>query len=217
LRFPEPLAIDATPYVATICHRLRLTRTVGNDIQWARFLDMATDLSRRPILKLGVVDLGVETAALPNGVTVDLAIIRHPGASAVVALDSDGSIAMLRQWRHAIGGYIREIPAGCRNAGEDGRQCAERELREEAGLAARRWDHLGSIVTIPSFCDERIELFLARDLSFAERALDDDEIIHVNRVRLDEALEMIRRGEIIDAKTIAALHHAHAFLAEGGV
>ncbi len=103
---------------------------------------MATDSSRRPVLKLGVVDLGVETAALPNGVTVDMAIIRHPGASAIVALDSDGSIAILRQWRHAIGGYIREIPAGCRNAGEDGRQCAERELREEAGLMARRWDHL---------------------------------------------------------------------------
>ena len=63
---------------------------------------MATDSSRRPVLKLGVVDLGVETAVLPNGVTVDMAIIRHPGASAIVALDSDGSIAMLRQWRHAI-------------------------------------------------------------------------------------------------------------------
>ena len=108
---------------------------------------MATDSSRRPVLKLGVVDLGVETAVLPNGVTVDMAIIRHPGASAIVALDSDGSIAMLRQWRHAIGGYIREIPAGCRNVGEDGRQCAERELREEAGLIARRWDRLGTIVT----------------------------------------------------------------------
>jgi ADP-ribose pyrophosphatase len=170
------------------------------------------DSSRRPVLKLGVVDLAVETAALPNGVTVDMAIIRHPGASAIVALDSDGSIAMLRQWRHAIGGYIREIPAGCRNTGEDGRQCAERELREEAGLMARRWDHLGTIVTIPSFCDERIELFLARDLSPAERALDEDEVIHVERVDLDRALGMIRRGEIVDAKTIAALHHARAFM-----
>jgi ADP-ribose pyrophosphatase len=175
---------------------------------------MATDSSRRPILKLGVVDLGVETAVLPNGVTVDMAIIRHPGASAIVAMDSDGSIAMLRQWRHAIGGYIREIPAGCRNAGEDGRQCAERELRKQAGLTARRWDHLGYIVTIPSFCDERIDLFLARDLSPAERALDEDEVIHVERVDLDEALGMVRRNEIVDAKTIAALHHAHAFIAK---
>jgi ADP-ribose pyrophosphatase len=214
LRFTGPLAIDCDACAATIRRWLRLTCTVGNAIQLARFLDMATDSSRRPVLKLGVVDLGVETAVLPNGVTVDMAIIRHPGASAIVALDSDGSIAMLRQWRHAIGGYIREIPAGCRNAGEDGRQCAERELREEAGLMARRWDRLGTIVTIPSFCDERIELFLARDLSPAERALDEDEVIHVERVDLDKALGMIRRGEIVDAKTIAALHHARAFMAD---
>ncbi|MGH7780925.1 MAG: NUDIX domain-containing protein, partial [Candidatus Binataceae bacterium] len=86
------------------------------------------DTKRRPILKLGVVDLGVETATLPTGVTVDLAVIRHPGAAAIVALDSDGAVAMLSQWRHAIGAWIREIPAGCRNAGEDVLACARREL-----------------------------------------------------------------------------------------
>lgn len=171
---------------------------------------------RRPILKLGVVDLGVETAALPNGVTVDLAVVRHPGASAIVALDTDGTIAMLTQYRHAVGGWLREIPAGCRNSGETPRQCAERELREEAGLAARRWDHLGAIVTIPSFCDERIELFLARELSPATGELDADEVIRVERVRFDDALELIRHGEIIDAKTIAALHHTHVLLSRGG-
>lgn len=168
--------------------------------------------NRRPVLKLGVVDVGVESANLPNGVTVDLAIIRHPGASAIVALDAGGAIAMLTQYRHAIGGWLREIPAGCRNLPETPRQCAERELREEAGLAATRWDHLGSIVTIPSFCDERIELFLARELSPAARQLDHDEVIHVERVKFDDALAMVRCGEIIDAKTIVALHHALALL-----
>ncbi|MGH7932159.1 MAG: NUDIX hydrolase [Candidatus Binataceae bacterium] len=167
---------------------------------------------RRPVLKLGVVDLGVETAALPNGVTIDLAVVRHPGASAIVALDADGTIAMLTQYRHAIGGWLREIPAGCRNGGETPRQCAERELREEAGLAARRWDRLGAIVTIPSFCDERIELFLARELSEDKGVLDADEVIRVEHVKFDDALELIRRGEIIDAKTIAALHHAKVLL-----
>src|SRR5260370_16293968 len=112
---------------------------------------------------------------------------------------------MLRQWRQATGGYIREIPAGCRNAGEDGRQCAERELREEAGLIARRWDRLGTIVTIPSFCDERIDLFLARDLSPAERALAEDEVIPVERVDLDKALGLIRRGDILHAKTMTPI------------
>ena len=90
-----------------------------------------------------------------------------------------GHIAMLHQYRHAIGGYLWEIPAGCRNAGETPLQCAHRELAEEAGLSARRWDHLGTIVTIPSFCDERIDLYLARDLDVATGTLDVDEVIRV--------------------------------------
>ncbi len=169
--------------------------------------------SRREVLKLGVVDLGVETTTLPNGVTVDLAVIRHPGASAIVALDSDGRLAMLRQWRHAIGGYLREIPAGCRNAGESALDCARRELSEEARVSARRWDHLGSIVTIPSFCDERIELYLARELADAPGVLDVDEVITATRVAFDQALAMIASGEIIDAKSIVAILRARDFLA----
>ncbi|HYB90862.1 MAG TPA: NUDIX hydrolase [Candidatus Binataceae bacterium] len=168
---------------------------------------------RRPVLKLGVVDLGVETASLPNGVEVDLAIVRHPGAAAAVALDRDGTVVMLSQWRHAIGGWMWEIPAGCRNAGEDADACARRELGEEAALAAGRWDHLGSIVTIPSFCDERIELYLARDLTTGGGALDHDEVIRVRRIPFEETFAMIARGEIVDAKTIAALYRARDFLA----
>ena len=169
-------------------------------------------ISRRPVLKLGVVDLGVETAHLPNGVEVELAVVRHPGASAIVALDSDRTIAMLSQWRHAIGAWLKEIPAGCRNPGEDSLTCARRELGEEAGLAAARWDHLGAIVTIPSFCDERIELYLARGLSAGTGSLDHDEVIRVERVRFAETFGMIERGEIVDAKTIAALYRVRDFL-----
>jgi ADP-ribose pyrophosphatase len=169
-------------------------------------------IERRSILKLGVVDVGVENASLPNGVNIELAVVRHPGASAVVALDDDGMIAMLTQYRHAIGGWLREIPAGCRNGAESPVACAQRELREEAGLRARRWDHLGSIVTIPSFCDERIELFLARELTSSAGQLDADEVIRVERIKLETALAMVTAGEIIDAKTIAGLHQAHAFL-----
>jgi ADP-ribose pyrophosphatase len=175
------------------------------------------DSNRRPVLRLGVVDLGVETASLPSGVTVDLAVIRHPGASAIVALDSDGTIAMLSQWRHAVGTWLREIPAGCRDSGEDYLACARRELGEEAGLAAARWEHLGGIVTIPSFCDERIELFLARDLSAGAGHLDHDEVIQVRRVPLAEGFELIDRGEIVDAKTIVALYRARDFLSRDSV
>jgi 8-oxo-dGTP pyrophosphatase MutT (NUDIX family) len=168
---------------------------------------------RREVMKLGVVDLGVERADLPNGVTVDLAVIRHPGASAIVALDEDRRVTLLRQWRHAVGGWMWEIPAGCRRAGESARDCAERELSEEAGLGARRWDHLGGIVTIPSFCDERIELYLARDLNEAPGELDHDEVISAKSIALDEALEMIVRGEMVDAKSIVALLRTRDFIA----
>jgi ADP-ribose pyrophosphatase len=168
--------------------------------------------NRRPVLKLGVVDFGVESATLPGGTKVDLPVIRHPGASAIVALDADRRVAMLTQYRHAIGGWLREIPAGCRNPGEDFLECARRELGEEASLAAARWDRLGSIVTIPSFCDEVIELFLARELSTGAGALDHDEVIRAGLVPFEETFEMIRRGDIIDAKTIAALYRARDFL-----
>ncbi len=122
------------------------------------------------------------------------------------------TIAMLRQYRHTIGGWMREIPAGCRNAGEDALACARRELGEEARVAAARWDHLGSIITVPSFCDERIELYLARQLSEGTGTLDHDEVITVSRVPFEETFEMIRRGDIVDAKSIVALYRARDFL-----
>ncbi len=149
---------------------------------------------------------------LPGGVQVDLPVIRHPGASAIVALYPDMNIAMLRQYRHTMDGFMWEIPAGCRNAGEDSLACARRELGEEASVAAARWDHLGSIITIPSFCDERIELYLARELSAGAGTLDHDEVISVSRVPLDETFAMIRRGDIVDAKSIVALYRARDFL-----
>jgi ADP-ribose pyrophosphatase len=170
------------------------------------------DPNRRSVLKLGVVDFGVEHASLPNGVEIDLAVIRHPGASAIVALDDDGQVAMIHQFRYAIGGYLWEIPAGVRNANETPLKCAHRELAEEAGLAATRWDHLGYIVTIPSFCDERIDLYLARELKFASGTKDIDEVISVKKITLAETMRMIRDGEIVDAKTIAALYRTRDLL-----
>jgi 8-oxo-dGTP pyrophosphatase MutT (NUDIX family) len=166
---------------------------------------------RREVLKLGVVDLGVETAELPNGVTVELAVVRHPGASAIVALDDDRRVTLLRQWRHAVGGWLWEVPAGCRREGESALDCAARELGEEAGLRARHYEHLGSIVTIPSFCDEHIDLFLARGLGPTQGQLDHDEVIRSALFTLDEAYAMIVRGEIIDAKSIIALMRAREF------
>jgi 8-oxo-dGTP pyrophosphatase MutT (NUDIX family) len=163
--------------------------------------------SRRRILELGVVDFGVETAQLPNGLTVELAVVRHPGAAAIVALDEFRRIAMLSQWRHAVGGYLWEIPAGCRRSGENGLQCAQRELQEETGLIASQWMRLGTIVTVPSFSDERIEIFLARDLRQEAVKPDADEVFRMAWIDFAQALKMIASGEIIDAKSIVGIHH----------
>ncbi len=171
---------------------------------------------RQPILKVGVVDFGVEHATLPNGIEVELAVVRHPGASAIVALDNAGNVAMLSQYRYAVGGYVWEIPAGVRRLAESPIQCAQRELAEEAELSARRWDQLGLAVTVPSFCDERIHLFLARELDSAVGQRDCDEVIRVRQIAFAETLRMIRRGTIVDAKTIVALYQVREFLAESG-
>src|ERR1700679_3535438 len=168
--------------------------------------------NRRPVLKLGVVDFGVETATLPGGLQVDLPVIRHPGGGAMVAMYPGMTVALLRQYRHTIGGFMREIPAGCRNAGEDPLTCARRELGEEAQVAAARWDHLGSIITVPTFFDQRIERYLAGELSAGEGKLDHDEVITVSRVPFEETFAMIRRGDIVDAKSIVALYRTRDFL-----
>ncbi len=159
-----------------------------------------------------VVDLRLEEAALPTGVHVTLEIVRHKGASAIVAVDHREEVTLVRQFRHAASGFIWEIPAGTLDEDEEPLQCAVRELREEAGLVAEEWTALGSILTTPGFCDERIHLFLARGLSSREQQLSRDEVLSVSRVPLAHALNMIRSGDIQDAKSIAGLHHAAAYL-----
>jgi ADP-ribose pyrophosphatase len=146
-----------------------------------------------------------ENITLPNGTTVDLDIIRHPGAAAMVALKDEKSLVMVRQYRHAVGGYIWEIPAGTLDPGESPLECAKRELTEETGYAAERWQELGAIIPVPGYSDEKIHIFLATDLQTAHQNLDSDEIIDVREIPLEKAFEMIEGGEIIDSKTISSL------------
>jgi len=169
----------------------------------------------RQIYKGRIVDLRVERVTLPNGTAVDLELMHHPGASAVVAVDDGGRVVLIRQYRHAAGGYIWELPAGILDApDEPPESCAARELAEEAGVEADELTHLGTIFTTPGFCDERIHLFLARGLRQAEHRHGADEVIaEIARLPLAEALAMVRRGEIVDGKTIAGLHLAAATLA----
>jgi ADP-ribose pyrophosphatase len=146
-----------------------------------------------------------EAVRLPNGQQVELDIVRHPGASAVVPFVSVDEVLLIRQFRHAAGGSILEVPAGKLDAGDTPEACAARELEEEAGRRAGRLEKLGWIFTTPGFTDEKIHLFAAYDLEPVPTRHERDEVIELVPMRLSSALELIWRGELHDAKSALAL------------
>ena len=154
------------------------------------------------------ISVFAEEVELSNGRRITLDIVRHPGAAAVVPFVSEDEVLLIRQFRHATGGTIFEVPAGKLDGGEDPEACAARELEEEAGQRAGRLERLGEIWTTPGFTDERIHLFAAFELEPVAQRLEADEVIEVVRVRFDRALEMIWTGELRDAKSALALLHA---------
>jgi ADP-ribose pyrophosphatase len=172
-------------------------------------------LQTRGIFKGRVVDLSVDKVRLPNGNVCELEMIRHPGAAAVVPLDASGNVLLIRQYRHATGGFLLEVPAGKLDAGERPEVCAAREIEEETGFRAGRLETLGWIWTTPGFTDEKIWLFLATQLSPAKQALQDDEVLSLEWLPLDEAVAKTVSGEITDAKSICALFRAHHRLHAG--
>lgn len=163
-----------------------------------------------------VVHLRLETAHLPGGQLVELEVVRHSGAAAVVAMDESSRVVLLRQFRHAAGGEIWEIPAGRLEPGENPEQCARRELAEEAGIETVQLEPLGEIFTTPGFSDERIQLFLARGLTFGiPRREADEEIREVRAVPLQEAISMVIAGQIPDAKSALGILLARERVAPG--
>lgn len=142
---------------------------------------------------------------LPNGGTTDLEMVRHPGAAAVVPLIGEQDVLLVRQFRYATKGFIYEVPAGTLQPGEAPEACAAREVQEEVGHKAGRFEHLASIYTTPGFTDEVIHLYIGRDLTPVPQNLDHDEVLTVERVRFTEAIAMIRDGRLVDAKSICAL------------
>jgi ADP-ribose pyrophosphatase len=152
-----------------------------------------------------VVTLNIDTVQLPNGVTVDLETIRHPGAAAVVPVKDDGTVVLIKQFRHAAGGFIYEIPAGKLHPGEDPLHCASRELEEEVGYRASSFELLSSIFTAPGFADEVIHVYQATGLTKGRQQLDRDEVLDVIEMSLAEAVGKIADGTIRDAKTIVGL------------
>ena len=152
-----------------------------------------------------VLTLNIDTVTLPNGATIDLEMVRHPGAAAIVPFKDDGTVVLIRQFRHAAGGFIYEIPAGKLHLGEDLKACAARELEEEIGYKTDDLELVTSIFTAPGFTDEVIHIYKANRLTKGKQQLDRDEILEVMEVSLDDAITMIRNGSIRDAKTIVGL------------
>ncbi len=159
-------------------------------------------VSREEIYKGKVLDVVKDTVLLPNGKEAVREFCQHIGAVAVLPLLSDGTVILERQFRYAHGKVILEIPAGKLNSkDEDKLLAAKRELREETGAVAESWTDLGELIPTPAIVSEKIQLYLAEDISFTETELDEDEFIDIERVPLTELYEMVMRGEVPDSKT----------------
>jgi 8-oxo-dGTP pyrophosphatase MutT (NUDIX family) len=162
-------------------------------------------IKQRTVFRGRVITVNVETVTLPNGVTEELEIIRHPGGAAVVALDAEDRVCLLRQFRHAAGGWLWELPAGKLDGDEPPLVAAQRELAEEAGVNAIKWQSLGSVVSSPGVFTEVVHLFLAQQLQHQAAAPEAAEVFETSWVPLQEALARALDGDITDAKTVIGL------------
>lgn len=146
-----------------------------------------------------------DTLRLPDGRETRLDIVEHTGSVLILALDANGHLLFVRQYRHSAGLDLLELPAGTLEEGESPEACARREVREETGMAAGRLEPLGGFFLAPGYSTEYMNVYLATELRFDPLEADPDEFLSVERIPLTEALAMCERGEIPDAKSLAAL------------
>jgi ADP-ribose pyrophosphatase len=175
-----------------------------------------TLIGSQQIFRGKILTLSVDTVRLPDGRGATREVVHHNGAVGLVPLDDAGNVLMVRQWRHAPGLALLEIPAGAISLGEEADDCARRELAEEIGFLPRRLDKLTTMYTAPGYVGEAIVLYLARDLVPEAADGDEDENIQIEPMPLAEALAACRDGRICDGKSIAALMLARELLCEEG-
>lgn len=159
-----------------------------------------------------VVKLFVDQVELEDGSKAIREVIKHPGGVCVVPINDKGEIYMVRQFRYPFSRVLTEIPAGKLEQGEDHRECGIRELKEEIGAEAGRFDYLGCLYPTVAYDTEVIYMYLARDLSFGEQSLDEDEFIDVVKMPFEKAVQLVCDNELPDAKTQLAILKAKAVL-----
>ncbi|MBQ4146172.1 MAG: NUDIX hydrolase [Clostridia bacterium] len=164
------------------------------------------------IYKGYVIRLEVSQVECPNGNIAEREIVRHPGGVAVVAVDKDENVYMVKQYRIPYDEIILEVPAGKLDKGENPDDAAERELREETGIVAENITFLGSFYPSVGFCDENLRMYVATGLSFGETDMDEDEFVQLEKIHIDKLTEMIMNNQIKDGKTIAAIFKAREYL-----
>lgn len=163
-------------------------------------------LNRELVYHGAIVDFYKDTVQVPNGNVVEWDYIGHKGAAAVVPVREDGKLLMVRQYRNALDRYTLEIPAGGLNGSDEPtRDGAARELEEETGYRSDELEWLITIRTTVAFCNEKIDIYMAKNLIRTEQHLDEDEFIHVEAYSIEELTQMIMEGKIEDSKTIAAI------------
>ena len=152
-----------------------------------------------------IINLRVDTALLPNGSSATREVVEHPGGVCVAALTEDGCLHFVRQFRYPYQKVLLELPAGKLDPGEDPLEAGKRELREETGAEAARYESLGELYPSPGYCGEIIHLYAATGLTFGQMSPDEDEFLEVEKIPLEEAARMVLDNEIADAKTQAAV------------
>ena len=177
--------------------------------------DNASILKLHTVFRGRVITVNVETVRLPNGHVVDLEIIHHPGGAAIAAIDDQQRVCLIRQYRHAAGGWIWELPAGKLEPAEPPLATAQRELQEEAGTEGSVWVFLGDYVSSPGVFTETVKLFMVQGLTASKMEHEAAELIEVHWVPIAEACRRALSGELNDGKTALGLLRAQAKLAAG--
>lgn len=174
-------------------------------------IEKSTEIFNGRLLKLNV-----EQVRLPNQHVATMEIVHHPGGAAVVALDDQQRVCLVRQYRHAAGGWIWEFPAGKIDDREPPLQTAQRELEEETGYQASDWRSLGDYLSSPGFLTEVVHLFLATGLNHVGAKLEESEVLEAHWLPFDQVLRMAHEGEVRDGKTLAALLRVQPYVQTRG-